>query len=60
MIDYDSFSRCHLTDIFFRFSHGSERVKNELITFCTLRLVLKPIKNPHVGFLIGFNDILNM
>ena len=27
MIDYDSFSRCHLTDIFFRHSHGSKRVK---------------------------------
>ena len=25
MIDYDSFSRCHLTDIFFRFSRGSKR-----------------------------------
>ena len=27
MIDYDSFSRCHLKDIFFRFSRGSKRVK---------------------------------
>ena len=27
MIDYDSFSHCHLTDIFFR---GSERVKGGL------------------------------
>ena len=27
MIDYDSFSRCHLTDIFFRFSSGSKRLK---------------------------------
>ena len=27
MIDYDSFSRCHLTDIFFCFSRGSKRVK---------------------------------
>ena len=26
MIDYDSFSRCHLTDIFFRFSRESKRV----------------------------------
>ena len=27
MIDYDSFSRCHLTvRIFFRFSRGSKRV----------------------------------
>ena len=32
MIDYDSFSRCHLTDIFFRFSRGSKRVKNLLLT----------------------------
>ena len=30
MIDYDSFSRCHLTDIFFRFSRGSKRVKGDL------------------------------
>ena len=29
MIDYDSFSRCHLTDIFFRFSRGSKRVKTQ-------------------------------
>ena len=27
MINYDSFSRCHLTDIFFRFSRGSKRVE---------------------------------
>ena len=27
MIDYDSFSRCHPTDLFFRFSRGSKRVK---------------------------------
>ena len=27
MIDYDSFSLCHLTDIFFRYSRGSKRVK---------------------------------
>ena len=26
MIDYDSFSRCDLTDIFFRYSRGSKRV----------------------------------
>ena len=28
MIDYDSFSRYHLMDIYFRFSRGSKRVKN--------------------------------
>ena len=28
MIDYDSFSRCHPMDIFFRFSRGSKRVKH--------------------------------
>ena len=27
MIDYDSFSHCHLTDIFFRYFRGSKRVK---------------------------------
>ena len=27
MIDYDSFSRCHLTDIFSRYFRGSKRVK---------------------------------
>ena len=26
MIDYDSFSRCHLTDIFFRFSRGAKEL----------------------------------
>ena len=26
--DYDSFSRCHLRDIFFRFSRGSVTVKH--------------------------------
>ena len=26
MIDYDNFSHCHLTDIFFRYFRGSERV----------------------------------
>ena len=30
MIDYDSFPRCHLTDIFFRFSRGSKRVNPNL------------------------------
>ena len=29
MIDYDSFSRCHLTEIFFRFSRGSKRVNGD-------------------------------
>ena len=28
MTNYDSFSHCHLTDIFFRFSRGSKRVKS--------------------------------
>ena len=28
MIDYDSFSRCHLTNIFFRYFRGSKRVEN--------------------------------
>ena len=27
MIDYDSFSHCHLTDIFFRYFRASKRVK---------------------------------
>ena len=31
MIDYDSFSRCHLTDIFFRYSRGSKRVKDVMM-----------------------------
>ena len=38
MIDYDSFSRCHLTDIFFhltdiffRFSRGSKRVNKSTL-----------------------------
>ena len=31
MIDYDSFSHCHLTDIFFHYFRGSKRVKNQII-----------------------------
>ena len=43
MIDYDSFSRCHLTDIFFRFSRGSKRVNGELTLslFCALALFVQ-------------------
>ena len=33
MIDYDSFSRCHLADIFFRFSRGSKRVNININSF---------------------------
>ena len=42
MIDYDSFSRCHPTDIFFRFSRGSKRVKvkDVIILFVLLRFCL--------------------
>ena len=29
MIDYDSFLRCHLTDIFFAFHAGANRVKGD-------------------------------
>ena len=42
MIDYDSFSRCHLTDIFFRFSRGSKRVK---FKFCKTSLKLFTLIN---------------
>ena len=28
MIDYDSFSRCHLTDIFFAFHAGAKELKD--------------------------------
>ena len=39
MIDYDSFSRCHLTDIFFyRFSHGSKRAKGYIVGSRKVRL----------------------
>ena len=31
MIDYDSFSRCHLTDIFFAFHAGANELKKETI-----------------------------
>ena len=34
MIDYDSFSRCHLTDILFRFSRGSVRVNSNTVKSC--------------------------
>ena len=29
MIDYDSFSRCHLTDIFFAFHAGAKELKRK-------------------------------
>ena len=53
MIDYDSFSRCHLTDIFFRYSRGSKRVKlkNLFLLFIPLILVRDKIqtrKAPHI------------
>ena len=34
MINYDSFSRCHLADIFFRYSRGSKRVNGMLSSSC--------------------------
>ena len=33
MIDYDSFSHCHLTDIFFAFHAGAKELKEHLLTF---------------------------
>ena len=35
MIDYDSFSRCHLTDIFFAFHVGAKEL-NHKISKCYL------------------------
>ena len=40
MIDYDSFSRCHLTDIFF-YSRGSTRVKDRQALLHNTRVVYK-------------------
>ena len=34
MTNYDSFSLCHLTDIFFRYSRRSKRVKVSLLQSC--------------------------
>ena len=31
MIDYDSFSRCHLTDIFFAFHAGAKELKESAV-----------------------------
>ena len=48
MIDYDSFSRCHLTDIFFRFSRGRKRVKtsiNAAVTASLYKHLLEPQHN---------------
>ena len=44
VIDYDSFSRCHLTDIFFRYSRGSKRVKQGTKKQKTLVFVFKNTK----------------
>ena len=30
MIDYDSFSRCHLTDIFFAFHAGAKELRGNM------------------------------
>ena len=40
MIDYDSFSLCHLMDIFFRYSRGSKRVNGDQTGFKILDLYL--------------------
>ena len=36
MIDYDSFSRCHLTDIFFAFHAGAKELKSHRAGGCIL------------------------
>ena len=49
MIDYDNFSRCHLTDIFFRFSRGSKRVKRfgpeKCLAYLRVSWIGKPTTN---------------
>ena len=38
MIDYDSFSRCHLTDIFFAFHAGVKELKVVVVLLnCKIR-----------------------
>ena len=41
MTNYDSFSHCHLTDIFFRYSRGSKRVNRPFSVKSTTHVKFK-------------------
>ena len=66
MIDYDSFSRCHLTDIFFAFYAGAKELtnigqyKNSLrSTFRCILIVVRGSPNSASSFLIDiFEDLI--
>ena len=53
MTNYDSFSHCHLTDIFFRYSRGSERVKRH---FTKGKDLVEKSSRPGVGYHIPCRD----
>ena len=38
MIDYDSFWRCHLTDIFFAFHVGAKELRSIIMLSCLVEL----------------------
>ena len=57
MIDYDSFSRCHLTDIFFPFSSGSKRVNKGCFKLLP-RLVQLLDKHPNTNYTTVTDDIV--
>ena len=50
MIDYDSFSHCHLTDIFFRYLRGSKRVKFVKYIFVLSSTCIAISNNSNVDF----------
>ena len=47
MIDYDSFSRCHLTDIFFRFSRGAKELIDQPLADPFRKLLFAPLHEGH-------------
>ena len=55
MIDYDSFSRCHLTDIFFAFHAGAKELKNGMALLNPSSLVQISMDGPKVKWKFHHN-----
>ena len=53
--DYDSFSHCHLTDIFFRYFRGSQRVNSSIILH-TVDDVLRQLEIKRESFSLFLTD----
>ena len=50
MIDYDSFSHCHLTDIFFAIHVGAEESKNRFVLFLCVTILKRTARKPPTYF----------